>query len=332
VRARRAPPRRPDIRAGPQGGTYIGAVIEVFNALLPLALLVALGAALLRLGFFDDAFRKRLDRFVYWVSLPALLVWVLSEAPDGGGSAWAMIGAMCGATLGLAAAGGAAAWALRLPPASKGVFTQAAFRGNLAFVGLPVITLASGSDTHVLAKAALVLAPTVVLFNVLGVLVLVAAQHRLSADLPLRMLKSLTTNPLLLACVAGLALWHFELRLPRAAATTLELLGKPAAPLALVSLGGALVTHPMGRHFGAAAYCAVLKCFGTPALAWLIAGWLGLPATDRQVVLILAATPTAVASYVLATQLKGDEGMAATTIVFSTLLSAVALGTVLALG
>lgn len=307
-------------------------MIEVFNALLPLALLVALGAALLRLRFFDATFRKQLDRLVYWVALPALLVAVLCDAPDPGGSAWWMIAAMAGATVGLAAVGWATGWALRLPAASKGVFTQAAFRGNLAFVGLPVIALVSGSNDAVLAKAALVLAPTVVLYNVLGVAVLVAAQQRPDAKLPLRMLKSLATNPLLIACVLGLSLQHFGVALPVSVVSTLDLLGRPAAPLALISLGGALVSYPVGKHFGVAAVSSALKCAGTPALAWVIAGWLGLSAADREIVLILAATPTAVASYVLATQLKGDAGLAATTIVLSTLLSGLSLGVVLALG
>ena len=145
------------------------------------------------------------------------------------------------------------------------------------------------------------------------------------------MLKSLATNPLLIACVLGLTLQHFGVALPVSVVSTLDLLGRPAAPLALISLGGALVSYPVGKHFGVAAVSSALKCAGTPALAWVIAGWLGLSAADREIVLILAATPTAVASYVLATQLKGDAGLAATTIVLSTLLSGLSLGVVLAL-
>lgn len=309
---------------------------QIFDSLLPLALLVALGAALLRLRFFDDAFRKGLDRLVYWVALPALIVRVLAEAPSNEvlGSAGAMVVTLCSATVAIAAGSWVVAKLIRRPDAEAGVFTQAAFRGNLAFVGLPVITLAVGTGeagSAILAKAALVFAPTVVLYNVLGVAALIAAQHRFDASLPVKMVKSLITNPLLLACVAGLLVWYFEIGLPAAALTTLDLVGKPAAPLALISLGGALVTYPVGKRLGTALLASALKCGATPLVAWLIAGWWGLPADDRLVVLIFAACPTAVASYVLATQLKGDPALAAATIVLSTLLSAVSLGVVLGL-
>ncbi|MEM6854018.1 MAG: AEC family transporter [Planctomycetota bacterium] len=309
---------------------------QIFDSLLPLALLVALGAALLRLRFFDDAFRKGLDRLVYWVALPALIVRVLAEAPSSEvlGSAGAMVVTLCSATVAIAAGSWVVAKLIRRPDAEAGVFTQAAFRGNLAFVGLPVITLAVGAGetgSAILAKAALVFAPTVVLYNVLGVAALIAAQHRFDASLPVKMIKSLITNPLLLACVAGLLVWYFEVGLPAAALTTLDLVGKPAAPLALISLGGALVTYPVGKRLGTALLASALKCGATPLVAWLIAGWWGLSADDRLVVLIFAACPTAVASYVLATQLKGDPALAAATIVLSTLLSAVSLGVVLGL-
>lgn len=299
-----------------------------------MALLVTLGAALLRFGFFDAAFRKGLDRLVYWVALPALIVRVLAEAPppEVVGSARGMVIALCGATLLMTGLAWGVAWAMRLPRASSGVFTQAAFRGNLAFVGLPVIALATGGDTLLLAKAALVFAPTVVLFNVLGVAGLVAAQQRLDWSLPGRMVVSLVTNPLLLACVLGLGLWRSGATLPGVASTTLELLGKPAGPLALISLGGAVASYPVGRHVGVAGVAAGLKCAGVPALVWVLSGWLGLSEADRRVVLILAACPTAVASYVLATQLKGDPALAAATIVISTIASGASLGAVLALG
>lgn len=315
-------------------GGYTPGVQQVVESLLPLALLVVLGAALQRFGFFDAAFRKGLDRLVYWVALPALIIGALAKAPPPEviGSAGAMIGALCGATLGVAVLAWGAAGLLRLPRPSAGVFTQAAFRGNLAFVGLPVIALATGNDEVLLAKAALTFAPTVVLFNVLGVAGLVAAQHRLDKALPWRVVKSLARNPLLLACLVGMVVWRLDIGLPTVAVTTIDLLGKPAGPLALISLGGVLVSYPVGKHVGVAGLAAGFKCGLTPVLAWGLARWWGVGEEDLKVLLILAACPTAVASYVLATQLRGDATLAAATIVISTVVSGVSLGVVLAMG
>ena len=306
-------------------------LMEILNALLPLALLGALGAALLRLGFYDEAFRKRIDRLVYWVALPALIVGALAEAPPGVGEAGWMVVALVGATLATLVLSVVLTRVLRRPRGEFGVFTQAAFRGNLAFVGLPVIALATGGDAGLLARAAIMFAPTVLLYNVLGVVGLVVAQHRLDAQLPRKLAVSLASNPLLLACALGLLLWQTQVDVTQVGRTTLELLGQTAGPLALVSLGGALVSYPVGRHLPMASLATALKCGASPALAWWLCGLLGLSAENRLAVVVFAACPTAVASYVLATQLKGDAALASACIVVSTLVCGGALGVVLAL-
>ncbi len=308
------------------------------NSLLPLALLVAGGAALLRLGFYEDDFRQGLDRLVYWVLLPALIVAAMAEAPrEGVAGSGRMIVALTGATVGMAALGVGIALLGRLRRARAGVFVQACFRGNLAFVGLPVITLAAGEDAATLAKAVLVLAPLTLLFNVMGVGVLVAAQRLGGSGVGLLgvakgLLLTMAGNPLLLACAVGLGLWQTGLNLPAPAVLTLDLLGACAAPLALLSLGGAMVVHPVRHELGLGLFAAALKCVGTPLLAWGLCVWLGLSGTERQVVLIFAASPTAVASYVLAVQLRGNGALAAAAIVLSTVLSAASLGAVLIWG
>ena len=307
---------------------------EIMNSLLPLALLVALGAGLRKSGFVAEPTRVGLDRLVYWLALPSLIVAAL--APDESGEVVAtgaerMMMALMGATLLTAVAAIIVVKLLRRPRSEAGVFGQAAFRGNLAFVGLPVISLVTAGDEAVLARAALLFAPVVLLYNIMAVIGLVAAQHRLDKSLPLKMLKSMATNPLLIACVLGLVLWYFRLDLPKFLDTTLSLIGRTASPLALLSLGGALVTHPVGRHVGSATAAALLKCAVCPAFAWALAWGLDLGSVDRQTVMIFAACPTAVASYVLATQLRGDAALASAAIVISTLLSGVSLGVVLAI-
>jgi len=307
-------------------------VTQVLHSLLPIALLVLTGALLLRLRFFGDAFRRGLDRLVYWVALPALIVGELAQAPVMGERAGPMIAVFAGATLLTALLAWALAWAMRLPAASVGVFVQAAHRGNLAFVGLPVILLASEADDQsTRALAALVFAPIVLLYNVLAVLALTLAHHRFDRHAPLKLLRSLVTNPLLLACGLGLALNLLQLQTPTPLIKTLVLLGQPAAPLALISLGGAVVTYRVHRHAAVGFASATLKLAVLPAITLLLAGVLGLDPQQRLIVLIFSATPTAVASYVLAVQLRGDPGVAAATIVISTILSFASLAAALAL-
>lgn len=310
----------------------------ILTSLVPIALLVAIGAALLHFGLYDNTVRRSLERLTYWVCLPAMIIHSLLEPQTGGlGDAGSMTLAMAMATLGGVAVAVVVAQSLRMERGVSGVFVQAAMRGNLAFVGLPVIDLVVNGEPATMARAAIVLAPTMLLFNVVGVFVLVGAKHYGHVDAEIgataKMLgKSLLTNPLLIASAGGIALWWFGVTLGRVPMATLSLLAKPAAPLALLSLGGAMVVHPVRGRLGLALGGAIIKCGVVPVIAYGCCVLLGIQGIDRQVVLVYSATPTAVASYVLATHLGGDEPLAAAGIVVSTIMSAASLAVVLAVG
>ena len=303
--------------------------MQVLEPLLPIFLLIAAGVALFKSGFQTQDFRRGLERFVYWIALPALLLVKLAEAPAIGGDALRMFLAVGIATCAAALAAFAFARLRGMPGPVAGTFVQAGCRGNIAFTGLPVVALASNYDAEINAKAALVLGPLVVLFNILSVVALVLPHQKPDLRLPLRLLKSVATNPLIVACIIGLAWSNLVGPLPSVVHETFSLVGRTAAPLALICLGGAMVAYRLGSQTKRASASAVIKLALTPAVAWLVAQPLGIEGSDLRTVLIFAAAPTAVASYVLTTQLKGDGPLAAATIVLSTALSIFSLAAAL---
>ena len=66
-----------------------------------------------------------------------------------------------------------------------------------------------------------------------------------------------------------------------------------------------------------------------PLLGWMIARALGLDPADTRVVLIFCACPTAVVAYTMASQMGGDEPLAAGAIAASTAASFASLAVVL---
>ncbi len=295
--------------------------------LLPVVLCVAAGAGLSRVGLLPADVRRGCEKLVYWALLPALLVDKLSRAPlDGvGGDVARMLAALAAATLLAAVAAVLLARAARIPAATRGTFAQASVRGNLAFVGLPVVALAAGGDPGPPARAALVLGPMVVLYNVLCVPLLIGFDRETGLVAGFRrLLRPLATNPILLACVVGLALATLP-PLPEPLARSVALLGQPAGPLALLCLGAAVVSFRVRDRLAHAALAVSIKNVALPLTAVGLAVLFGVTGADLRSVAIFASAPTAVASYVLTTQLHGDGELAAAGIAATTLFSAVPL-------
>jgi len=310
--------------------------VLILSVLAPTFLLIAFGAVLLRNGFVSAEFLREGNRVVYWFGLPALLFNELASASlSVGGPAKLMVGAMLAATAAVIVLGYAGAWLLRLPASATGTFVQGAFRGNLAFVGLPVIFSLPDSlkvhDVPVRMIAVLAVAPMLVVYNVAGILVLLASQldvRRLGVKY---LVQQIVTTPPLLATVAGIAYAATGWPWPAVLHDTFDALAQLALPLALLGIGGALITTPFGGAWRSPLSAALLKTVAAPVLGWLCGRWLGLGAVELKLVMILLATPTAVISYTKVVELEGSPALASGSIVFSTVLSIVALAGILAL-
>ena len=308
----------------------------VLNSLMPVFLIIALGKLLCRTGFFSDSLAKSLNLLTYWVALPALLLDKVTNASFDSGEIFRTSILLVLATTGSVLVGYIAAFLLKLERRSLGAFVQGATRGNNAFVGLPVILYSmSGISPEVEALATVALAPAIVFYNIMSVSVLLAHSGRKqqSRGQTVRLfVKQLLTNPLLISCVAGLLLNFFGLHFPTAIQRSLSALGGAALALALLSIGSSLSFKGIGNGLLHSLTAAGIKVFVQPLIGLGLALLWNLPPVERKILLIYLACPTAVASYVLADIFGSDRDLAAHIIVVSTLLSAVSLSIVVAVG
>lgn len=309
--------------------------MAIFETLAPILLLIVLGAALAHLRFLGRDFMADLNKLVFWIALPALIFVGVAGIDHVTARTATLIGLMAATTLIVGGVGWLAGLALRLPPASTGTLIQGGFRGNLAYIGIPVLAyafapLAAAERSETMATALLVMTSMTALYNVLAVVALQGAQHKLGpSSLPV-MARSLVTNPLIIACLAGMLFPLFGWHLPLIASRTLETLGAAAVPVALLCIGGSLATITLRGRRAAIVAASLIKVFVSPLVAFGLCRLAGVSGGDLRIALVLTACPTAVASFVMAEKLSGDEALASGTIVLSTLLSAVGLA--LALG
>lgn len=309
--------------------------MQILNTLAPVFLLIAVGAGLQKSAFVSADFLKEANRVTYWLGLPALLFSQLATSFHQGEGAGVMLGAMFGATCLLVLASYGGAWLLRVPGPAVGTFVQAGFRGNLAFVGLPIIyslpdtPLAGGMSVR--TAAVVTVAPMMVFYNTAGIVVLLLSQHELSWRMLRPFAKQLATTPPLVATFAGMVFAMAGWTLPSAVDKTFAALGEMALPLGLLGVGGSLVTARLGAHWPRPFGAALLKTVLSPVLGWVVGRALGLGGLELKVVTILMACPTAVVSYTVALELKGDEALASGSIVLSVFTSLLSLAAVLAL-
>ena len=309
--------------------------MHVFNSLMPVFLVIVLGKALTKTSFFSRDLARNINQLTYWVALPALLFSKISAAVFESAEVSRVTMVLVLSTLAGFALGWLAAFPLRLSRRSAGAFIQGCGRANNAFVGLPVILYAlAGQSGQIESLATIALAPAMIFYNISSIIILLhygekGSQRTGTARL---FLQQLVLNPLLISCALGLLVNVSGGAIPMMFQRTFDALGQAALPLALLCIGSSLSFEGLRRAALPSFVASALKVFALPALGLVLCRAGGLSPTETRIALIYLACPTATASYVLADIFGSDADLAGRIIVISTLLSAVSLSLVLALG
>lgn len=312
-------------------------MIQLVEILFPVFGLLLLGGGLRQIGFLDSTMESALNRFCYFVALPVFVVHRVATAPLLDAQTVQTSLGLQAVTVAIFVASILLAPLFRVSRRSLGTFTQSCFRGNLAYIGLPVLayTLADRPEEArdaIAAEAVLAMGGVVLLYNLLGVISLEwDRRHEQDGNPWMRCVMSTAKNPLLLACFAGL-LWNVSgIAVPDVASRMATPVGATAFPLALIAIG-ARIRGLTFRHFGLPVLGVILlKNAATLGLGILIANTLSMQADSRLILYILCVTPTAVASYVLVDQLDGDRDLSASAIGLTTVASLFGLSAALAL-
>ena len=224
----------------------------ILETLGPLVLLIALGSLLAHIRFLGDAFMADLNKLAFWIALPALLFTSAGHASFSGGQTWLLLGVLFVATLLITLIAWGVSAAMKLPRQIHGTLMQASFRGNLAYLGIPVIAYSfadPGMSRPILATAVIATVLLMALYNVLAVIVLQSSRPSPQGGGMAPALKSIARNPLLISGLLGLLLPLCDIHLPHVIKATLDSLGAAAVPIALLCIGGALRTTPLkGRR------------------------------------------------------------------------------------
>ena len=198
---------------------------------------------------------------------------------------------------------------------NKGTMIQSAFRSNIILMGLPVGINLFGKGN--VTQVALVILFIVPIYNVMSVVVLERFRGG-KADL-VRTTKNVLKNPIILGAIAAGVVMLIGIKLPVPIEQTVSTLSDCTAPIAMILLGAALNLKGFSSDRKKIAFCVASKIMIWPAIGIAGAVWLGMRDVALIAVLLMLATPTALASYAMAESMGGNGRLAGETVVISTI-------------
>jgi predicted permease len=295
----------------------------ILGALVPVFALVLVGMALRRLRILGGEDSTGLDRFVYFVALPAQLVVSVAGADIRGQfDGRALIAAIAAYVFGLVGAWWCSA---HLGAEERGPLLNGAARPNGAFVGLPLVFLlaqglpaAEGQELR--TAYTVLLAGMVPCFSIGAVLAFTLPRHGPTAGGVLRSFAELTRNPIILGSLIGIILSLIKpgMLLGTMPGTMFDMLAAPAIPLALVLTGSHLDVATMRSRWLLLVAASTVKLLVLPALTWGLCLLLGVSGPGITAAVILMACPTAMAAVSMARILSADHELMAALIAAST--------------
>ncbi len=289
---------------------------------MPLFILIALGYALKKTRFISEGFIAELNRLVYYIALPAMLFGntaSLTALPQAFVTAAAVysIAVVLVTIIAILVTLGRAA-------GLRGSFIQASFRGNLAYLGLPIVSSALGDQ--VVGTIAVIIAAGVVLHTALSVVTLRFLDPTADrTDVPSHLLH-IVTNPLIISIAAGLLVAGIGVELPGFLTRTIDLVASMSLPVILIIIGFSLSFRSVGRSIIPASAATFLKLVLMPTIALALTVWLfGASGDLRNTIVLMSAMPTAVVSQAFARQFNADTEVTAATVSLDTILALVTL-------
>jgi predicted permease len=283
--------------------------------LFPDFALILLGAAIRRWMHLGDHFWNGVEKLVYFILFPALLINAIIKTRLDLGAAMPLLLTAFAAMLGGMVLGIVPKLFSRLPALTYASLFQCGYRFN-SYIALAIAGMLYGSPG--IATMGLIVGAAVPVANLVSVWML--ARH---GDVGLW--REVARNPLIWGTATGFLLNLLGFAPPAPLQAFLGRLADASIALGLITVGAALRLDSMPGVRGFSLWLLGVKLLALPLIALTVGAQLGLSGLNYQVVVLFAALPTASSAYILAMRMGGDGRSVAW------LISATTLGSMLTL-
>lgn len=297
--------------------------MEGFFIISPLALLMALGAALRYLNFWNDGDVSCMSKLIYYIICPAMLFrFGMGMELDWAANLSLAKGIYLAVFVTVAAVFFAGRFLLKTPEDILPISVGCSFRSNSILIGMPVVTLVFGEAAYPLA--AIYFAVTEVGYNFITLFSaeLVMARGASASRLIRKALLNSARNPLLIGSALGLLCSALGLRtMPESVDRAFQLITAMSGGIAMLMIGAGLKPAKRVSDYKTLALDLSVRFIFFPLSVLLALSACGVDETLKHVVVVFSAAPCANITFVLTKELglnyqKSAELIAASTLLF----------------
>lgn len=288
------------------------------TAVTPFLVYLLFGYIMRRVGITDEAFLDRLNKVIFRCFFPFLSFYNIYAINPDLKFRFSFVLFCAGLVLALIAV-----LLFTVPRVIKdrrqaGSYIQAVYRSNCVLYALPLAHSVYGADGASLA--AMMVAIVVPLYNIAAVLILTYFGGQ-EARSPKSLIISVLTNPIILGAIVGILFYSLKIHLPEALDKPFNAFNQLTTPMAMFVLGGSLHFSQTGKYKKLLASGLLLRLVINPALALTASIAAGFYPAERFVIFACFATPSAAASYAMASAMGCDGELAGQFVVLGTVFS-----------
>jgi malonate transporter len=291
---------------------------SVLHSVGPIFLIAFLGSLMKRRWLTADDFWRGLEKLSFYLLFPCVLFEHILKAESGSTPFLRLVIA-----------------------AGDRVSFTSVFQGTTRYNNYIFFALGSALfDNEGLAIIATISPYMITLTNILAIIAftyyipnrsnLLAGQNQIAVNTEyngsiLAIVKSIITNPLIIASSIGFIFNYFQLELNPGIKNTIHHLANSALTIGLLIVGASLTFRINNGHFQQILFTSLVKLIAMPIVTWIILSLMQISGTTKSIGVLFSCLPCASSSYILSRQLGGDPETMASIITFTTLLSILSL-------
>ena len=294
-------------------------LIFSLNATVPVFTMILLGMLLKKIGWIDQDFASKMNKFVFLIPLPVLVFEDLATLDfDKLWDTKFVLFCFFATIVSILIVTIISFFINRKD--NQGEFIQASYRSSAALLGIALIQNIYGKAT----MAPLMIIGSVPLYNIMAVIVLSLfspERKTFNKEVLIKTCQGIITNPILIGIGIGLLWSLLKIPMPVMISKTVSSVGHMATPMGLIAMGATFDFKAAIGEIKTSLLATFIKLFGFCMIFLPIAISLGFVREQLIAILVMLGSATTVSCFVMAKNMGHQGTLSSTVIMLTTLLS-----------